>query len=516
MGSRKNVVVIGGGVGGLVAAIDLARQGVPVQLLERQPDVGGKMRRVAVGSDLIDAGPTVLTMRWVFDELCDDAGVSLDEVAQLKRTDCLGRHVWDDGSQLDLYSDIERSGTAISALCGADAAEGYRRFCAYAEAIYRCVDEPVMRVEQPTLLGLMRSAGLKGLPQLRAIDPGRVMWRALGEFFADPRLRQLFARYATYCGSSPFAAPATLNLVAHVERIGVHLVEGGMYQLAAGLAALAQRLGVTIRCDAPVERIVLSGGRASAVELASGERLEARAIVANADVSTVAQMLGGSGRRLATRPAQRSLSALTWAVVARTEGIDLLRHNVFFRRSDYADEFRDIFKARKLPNSPTVYLCAQDRDELGALPAERRDGSERMLVLVNAPATADQTSALKSEEIEQCEQETFDFLQRCGLTIERSDADPVRSGPTDFERLCPGTGGAIYGPVSHGWRSTFRRAWTRSGPEGLYLASGSIHPGAGVPMAALSGRTAARALRRDLDSTSRSHQVATAGGISTV
>jgi 1-hydroxycarotenoid 3,4-desaturase len=197
-------------------------------------------------------------------------------------------------------------------------------------------------------------------------------------------------------------------------------------------------------------------------------------------------------------PAIRSLSAVTWNLVAETRGFPLLRHTVFFSQ-DYPDEFDAIFRRTRLPNEPTVYLCAHDRDDRdGAAP----EGPERLLCLVNAPAAGD-SHPFDPAEIERCETRTFTLLERCGLAVARESASRLVTTPADFHRLFPATGGALYGQASHGWRASFSRPGTRSRVPGLYLAGGSVHPGAGVPMAALSGRLAATAVLSDLTSTSR-------------
>jgi 1-hydroxycarotenoid 3,4-desaturase len=209
-----HVTVIGAGAGGLAAAIDLARSGVAVTLLEAASTVGGKIRQLQVAGAGIDAGPTVLTMRWVFDALFDDAGFSLADHLTLHPIDLLARHAWNDTSRLDLFADADRSAEAIAAFAGSAEAAGYRSFCQRAQRVYDMLEAPFIRATRPTALSLAATTGLSGI---RGISPFSTLWKALGEHFRDPRLRQLFGRYATYSGSSPFRSPATLMLIAHVE-----------------------------------------------------------------------------------------------------------------------------------------------------------------------------------------------------------------------------------------------------------------------------------------------------------
>jgi 1-hydroxycarotenoid 3,4-desaturase len=333
------------------------------------------------------------------------------------------------------------------------------------------------------------------------IKPFETLWGALGEHFRDPRLRQLFGRYATYCGSSPFLAPATLMLIAHVEQVGVWTVEGGMHQTAVALARLAEQKGASFHYRSEVSEILTRRQRAYGVTLAGGERIEADAVVVNADVAALAGGRLGEPARVAVPAAagsRRSLSAMTWNLVAETEGFPLLRHTVFFSR-DYPDEFDAIFRRSQLPGEPTVYICAHDRADRDGGPTK---GPERLLCLVNAPPVGD-SHPFEPTEIEQCEMRAFSLLERCGLRVHRDPENSLITSPADFHRLFPATGGALYGQASHGWRASFSRPQTRTRLQGLYLAGGSVHPGAGVPMAALSGRLAAGCVLSDLTSTSR-------------
>jgi 1-hydroxycarotenoid 3,4-desaturase len=511
----RRVAVVGAGVAGLVASLDLAARGCAVTLLERAAQPGGKMREVAVGTARLDAGPTVLTLRGILDEVFAAAGASLDDAVTLKPLATLARHAWDGGGgRLDLFADRQRSADAIAAFAGPAEGRRYLEFCARARRTFETLDRPFIRADRPTLLGLVAAFGPLGIGRLAGIQPFETMWGALGRNFEDPRLRQLFGRYATYVGSSPFRAPATLALVAHVEQEGVWRVEGGMHRLAEAMAALAGRLGADVRYGAEVAEVVLERGAVAAVRLATGERVEADAVVVNADTGAVAG--GRFGPAVAgaapppTVPAARSLSAVTWLLQAEAAGFPLHHHNVFFSR-DYAGEFDDLFTHRRLPRTPTVYVCAQDRGDDGEAATQ---GTERLLCLVNAPATGD-TRPPTAQEIEGCAERAFGLTERCGLTLHRSPERTRVATPADFEALFPATGGALYGKASHGWRASFERPGVRTRVPGLYLAGGSVHPGPGVPMAALSGRMAAAALLADLASTGQWHRAATSGGTST-
>lgn len=504
------IAIIGAGIAGLSAAVDLATAGFAVTVLEQANAPGGKMRQIRVAGRDMDAGPTVFTLPAVFDALFAQAGDNFRQRVKLMPAERLARHAWTPNSQLDLYADLARSADAIGELAGKADAAGYLRFAADARRIFDTLDQTFMRSARPSPLALMRRIGIRNWSDLVNIQPFVTLIQSTARYFSDPRLRQLFSRYATYCGSSPFAAPATLMLIAHVELSGVWYVEGGMSQVALQLAALAQRKGAIIRYGESVQRIGVTRGRVDGIQTAGGETFAIDALICNADNNALATGLFGADVRRsvrATPPNARSLSAITWNMLASVEGFDLAHHSVFFG-ADYHKEFDEIFRQSRVPSCPTIYICAQDRRDAAVRSAPTL---ERLLCLINAPATGD-NHVFDSLEIAACKTRVLERLQSFGLRLSSPPEGMVATTPSDFNRLFPGTGGALYGPASHGWMASFRRAGSRSRLPGLYLAGGSTHPGAGVPMAATSGRLAAAALIEDYASIVRLSQVAMRGG----
>ena len=508
------VVVVGAGVGGLVAALLCAARGCAVTVVEAAATPGGKMREiVGAGGAPVDAGPTVLTMRWVFEQVFAEAGADFGAEVALTPARVLARHAWG-GARLDLHADPARAADAVGEFAGAAEAQRFTAFLAEAARTYASLERSFLLAARPTQFSLVGDAAARGgLGDLIRIRPYETLWRALGRHFHDPRLQQLFGRYATYGGSSPFAAPATLMLIAHVEQSGVWLVDGGMHRVARALERVAARLGAIIRYGARVDAIEVTGGRASAVTLRSGERIAADAVIVNADPGALASGRFGAGAARATPAlptAERSLSAVTLTGVARTEGFPLSRHNVFFGE-DYRGEFGAI-GAGRLPHDPTLYVCAQDRGagpDDDAPPPDR----ERLHIIMNAPANGD-THTLSSGERTSCQARIAARLRASGLTIEPI-SDLTMTTPAEFEAMFPATGGALYGRATHGSAAAFQRPSARTRVPGLYLTGGATHPGAGVPMAALSGRFAATAVLADRASTRTSARVAMRGGTST-
>ncbi len=502
------VSIIGAGIGGLASAMLLA-QHAEVSVFERAPKPGGKLRQQQAGSAWIDAGPTVFTMRDVFEEIFAEAGERLDQHLTLKPAQLLARHAWNHNERLDLFADREQTAEAIGKFSSPAEACRYLDFCAASKRVFDTLEHSFIRSPRPSMLNLFAHAGIGGLGDLMAIKPFSTLWQELGRYFSDPRLRQLFARYATYCGSSPFSAPATLMLVAHVEREGVWLLDGGMYSLVQAMTRIAESRGVKFRYGCDVDAITTDRNEIAGLQLANGERIETDAIILNADTQRFANRILGANITVTALPRKaRSLSALTMTFTADASGFPLAHHNVFFS-GDYACEFDDIFRRHRLPRSPTIYVCAQDRED-GLIASS---SPERIFLLVNAPPVGDERS-FDPVELAQCEKQIFNRLEQCGLSLNNWRQTATVTTPADFERMFPQTGGALYGRASHGWKASFQRPGVVTKIPGLFLAGGSVHPGPGIPMAALSGRMAAKELLAHLGSKSRLSRAAMPGGTS--
>lgn len=476
--ATRKIIIAGAGMGGLAAALVLARR-AEVTVLERAAHPGGKMRDIEIGGATIDIGPTVLTMKWVFDELFARAGADFDAEVSLQRLDCLARHGWRDGSRFDLLADDGAAADAVGVFAGAEDRRGFVRFLADSRRIYDMLRDSFLRAPAPDMLRMMASAGpLK----LLKIDPFSTYWSALQRYFRDPRLVQLFGRYATYCGSSPFRAPATLMLIAAVEKAGVWAPADGMAGLARAAARLAAKNGVTFRYQEEAAQILSENAQVSALRLASGERIAADAVILNADARAIAAgLFGGAASKVVRAPRARSQSAVTFTLSARASGFPLDRHNVFFSR-DYRAEFDAVFERREVPAEPTTYVWAP-----GAAA-----GPQPLFCLVNAPATG---ARFPEGEAARIRGRMLDHLSGCGLTLDVASGTEMT--PAGFAQDYPGTDGALYGAPAHGWRATFERPGVRTKVRGLYLAGGSAHPGPGAPMAALSGLAAATCLMND-------------------
>lgn len=488
MSKSPKILIVGAGIGGLTAALELSHRGLDVTVLEKNQHPGGKIRQINIDGALIDSGPTVFTMRWIFEKLFADCDENFASEFELEALDILARHSWGD-APLDLYADTQKSADAIAQFSSPQQAKLFLEFCKMAKKVYGALKDPFIQSPRPNMFGMMSALGLQKSKTLLDIGPFSTLWSSLERYFPDPRLHQLFGRYATYCGSSPYLAPATLMLIAEVEMEGVWSIKGGMAKIPEVIARLAQKKGCRIQYGAEVKSFEFSGSKVSGVQLSSGEALACDYLIFNGDINALQKgFLGPQANTAIPKSLKQtdSLSAVTWSMRVKASGFPLVRHNVFFNQP-YQSEFTDIFQKKKLPTNPTVYICAQDRTDL----AINHNDHERLLCLVNAPANGDSQS-YDDEELERCEQKAFSLMSQYGLQLQ--DAQITRTSPQEFAKLFPGRGGALYGQATHGWMSSFQRLGSQSQISNLLLTGGSTHPGPGVPMAAMSGRLAAATL----------------------
>ncbi|MBC6407564.1 MAG: phytoene desaturase [Rhodobacteraceae bacterium] len=506
---RPRAVVIGAGIGGLAGAVRLAAAGMHVTVLERHGHLGGKIRTVPSAAGPVDAGPTVLTLRHVFDDLFQAAGARIEDYVTLVPQEILARHFWPDGSQLDLFADRVASLDAIHQFAGSKSAEEFRRFSDRCAHLFDGFDAPMMQAAEPALGELSRH--VMSCPNLIApMAPLSTLAGLLKRQFSDPRLAQLFGRYATYVGGSPYRSPALLALIWQAEAAGVWVVKGGIHRLTEALGEVATGLGAEIETHTHVDRIEVQGGRAMGVRLIGGRWIPADVVLFNGDPQALATgLLGDAARDVAkqTETLPRSHSARVYSFAAEVSGPDIAHHNVFFD-ADPRSEFDDL-AAGQLPSAPTLYLCAEDRG-LASSPPDL----ERFEIIANAPASRD-AAGDDSGEVAIWHQMIMQKMARFGVRFSPMPAPSAITTPAIFGEMFPGSNGALYGQTPHGLTAAFQRPTARTSISGLYVAGGGTHPGAGVPMATLSARHAVAAILSDRTSTSPLARTAMRGGMST-
>ncbi len=481
----KPTLIIGAGIGGLSAAIRLAAAGRRVILYEKNNQVGGKMSQIVADGFRWDTGPSVITMRHVFAELFAAAGRNLDDYLTLLPVEPLTRYFYPDGFVLDATRDLAHMTAQIAQLDERDV-EGYLAYLAYVARIHR-ITGPVFIYDQPPT---PRSFLRVPVREWFQIDGTRTMAQAIDGFVHTPQMRQLLGRFATYVGGSPYLAPATLNVIAHVElNGGVWYPQGGIYQIAVALEKLARELGVEIVTGVSVRRILLHMGQVVGVALADGTVVQADTVLSNLDVTTTYRQL--LPRHTYRPPLAPSCSGFIMLLGVRGETPQLAHHNIFFSR-DYPAEFDAIFHQGVPPDDPTIYVAITSKTD----PDHAPPGHENWFVLVNAPPLGDgydwQTKGVAYRDV------VLARLATHGVDLHGRIATQHIWTPLDLQRHSGAWRGALYGQSSNSKLAAFLRPHNRAKDVGgLYFAGGTTHPGGGVPMVALSGKVAAEMILAD-------------------
>ena len=500
---RNRPIVIGAGIAGLSVALRLAVKGLKPIVFEKEAEVGGKAHQVHIHHEsddyFINGGPTVLTMLSVFEELYQIAGTNIHEHLSIHPMRALARHFWSDQSTLDLYTDLDQSFKAIKQFAGANEAKNFLRFHEYTQKIYDSVEDIFIHSPKPSVKDFASYLKPSILPKLYRADIHRSMWSAIDQYFDDPRLKQLFGRYATYTGNNPFMTPATFNLISAVEQSGVWVVDGGISKLAKSLEELILIHGGQVHKNSGIDKIIIHDKQVQGVRLSDGIQLNSSQVVFNGDCQALfrGQLVSGdlSKTPVVTYPkSERSLSALTACGIVKKNQAKLLYHNVYFS-DNYEAEFSEI-ESGKYPTDPTIYFCAQDRrEDLKAKDSELP--YERIFALVNAPARGDELSfdEVGASFCQKRIETIMNSLQLASFTASKW------TRPNDWNLRFPYSGGAIYGQGVKKWNGNLKRMGAKSRVKGLYLVGGTVHPGAGVPMAALSGKWATEAMMKDCFST---------------
>ena len=488
---HKRVIVIGGGLGGLTAAIRLARMGFSVSLFEKNSAPGGKMNRAVLGNYQFDTGPSLLTMPFVIDELIDFAGYKREDLLQFIEIDPLCRYFFNDGSQLDASAKPVDMKDAIANISPEDV-HNFVRFMEYSRTIYDLTADIFLYKPIHELRKILNWDNIKKLSHLWKIDPFRTVHGSVNKFFQDQRLVQLFDRYATYNGSNPFDAPATLNIIPYVEYgLGGFYIKGGMYTLVESLEQIARDLGVDIQTGTEVDRIVIDRDEVKGIRV-NGEYVPADYVVCNADTVRAHQSLLPESKQSKKYDAlEPSLSGMVFLWAMNREFPEIAHHNILFS-DDYREEFRQIFEELSVPDDPTVYIAVTSKTD----PSHAPDGGENWFVLLNMPYTTD--GQRWEKETHRMREAVMNRLQKFDVDVRDSISAENVITPLDFQSRYGANRGSIYGISSNSRSAAFNRPANRSRKyKGLYFASGSAHPGGGIPLVMLSGKMASELIAEE-------------------
>jgi phytoene desaturase len=482
--SKPKVIIIGAGIAGIATAIRLAVKGHHVEVFEANSYPGGKLSELQQNGYRFDAGPSLFTMPQYVNELFELAGKTPADEFSYKKLDTICQYFYADGSRLTAYADEARFAAEVAAKT-TDTPTAIHKYFKNSARIYAITNHVFLERSLHRLKTFTRWATLASVLRLPRIDAFRTMNRANTAFFRDKRMVQFANRYATYNGSNPYQAPATLNVIPHLEQhFGTYFPDKGMYSITTSLVKLAESLGVVFHYSAPVSEILLDKQEAKGIKV-NGQIQCADVIVSNMDVWFTYHKL------LATYPhlqpkrilrQERSSSALIfyWGIKKTFPGLNL--HNIFFS-ADYQLEFDSIWKQRTISADPTVYLNISAKLK----PDDAPPGCENWFVMINTPANTGQNwDALIAEARKNIIAKLSATL---GLDIGQLIESESILDPRGIESKTSSYQGSLYGNSSNGQLAAFLRHANRSSKvKNLYFCGGSVHPGGGIPLALLSAQ----------------------------
>lgn len=481
------MVIIGGGLGGLAAALRLAVAGWQVTVCEQSERMGGKMNVFDRDGYRFDTGPSLITMPHIFAELFESVGSSLEKHLELVKVTPLADYVFADGTRFTYSTYLPDWLETVKNLEPRDV-DGFLNFMRLGAKLYTVSKETFLK-QRPLDFPDWRT--LKVLPHF----PLRNAWgnyqQMICKYFRSPHLRQLYGRYPTYVGSSPYSSPATLAVIPFIEyAFGGWHIRGGLYQLVQSLMALASELNIDLLTHAEVGKINHDGRRVSGVRLGDGREFKADVVIMNGDAACTPALLNGGEKKQLPNPAARSLSGFVLLRGLRRKLPDTAHHTIYFS-GDYQKEFRQLFDEKRFPDDPTVYVCAPSRTDSSVAPA----GGETLFIMANAPANG---HVWWDKQTKEAQERVFERLSKSGFPdIETDTVVSDQWSPDRFARDYLMPGGAIYGTNSHGWRRAFLRPSNKdSRLGGLYYVGGSSHPGGGTPTVLQSARITCDLIRR--------------------
>lgn len=479
---NQTVAVIGGGLGGLSSAIYLASSGFKVKIFEKNDKLGGKLSYIYQNGYYFDIGPTLLTMPFVLEHLFNSTGEKLYDFIEINIIEPACRNFFSDGIVIDTSSNLSRMKSELSKIYPT-AGEDFERYLNYSKKLYENTADIFLFEPFQELKYLFKKRTLP-LQRVFFLDAFRTIDEANQSFFKDERVVQLFNRFATYNGSSPYLAPATLNVIPYVEYgLGAYYINGGMFKLVEALENLAKKLDIEINLNCQVEKILTENKIAKGITH-SGINEYFDFIVCNTDVVHTFNNLvdGFEKEKIKLNKLEPSLSGMLflWGVSAKTE--ILMHHNVFFSE-DYFNEFLQIFNDKKAPDDPTIYVSISSKSNQEHSPPN----SENWYVLLNMPyLDSGQDWELEKKKMRYA---IFNKLKKFGIDIQSKIEFEQVLTPKDFFELYRSNRGSIYGISSNSRLTAFKRPANRSRKiKNLFFATGSAHPGGGIPLAILSGR----------------------------
>jgi diapolycopene oxygenase len=481
---KTKIIVIGAGLGGVSAALSLAQEGYAVTIFEKNNHIGGKLNVLKKDGFSFDLGPSILTMPHIFETLFTHAGKEMKNYVPTRKLDLQWRCFFEDGKHLDLFANPAET-VRTNPWLGDRDKEDLVRFNDYAQKLYETAERGYFKKGLDTLPEVVKFYGI--ISSLRDFDFFHSMHQGVSKRVRDPYLQKTLDHFIKYVGSSPYDAPAVLNLLPYIQfEFGLWYVDGGMFNLALGLRKFMEELGIEIHLNTEVMALKKEEQKITAAVLADGTEQRADLFVSDMEVIPAYERLLGEKGPMLEDYRKRFEPACSGYVLHL--GVDrryeqLAHHNFFFSK-DPEKSHREVFHEKILPEDPTIYLVSPSRTDPSQAPA----GCENLKILPHVPYVQDKP--FSREQYAQFREKVLDKLERMGLTdVRKHIITEDEWTPEDIQRRYYSNRGAIYGIVSDRSKNKgFKAPQKSENYQNLYFVGGSVNPGGGMPMVFLSGQ----------------------------
>jgi phytoene desaturase len=485
----SKAIVIGSGIAGIASSIRLAVKGYDVEVYEKNNYAGGKLTSFEQDGFRFDAGPSLFTMPQYVDELFKLANKNPKDYFEYQKLEEVCRYFWDDDTKLTAFADVDRFADEIVKNTNSDKEEIYQ-YLEKSKRIYEITHRVFLENSLHLLKTYTNLNTAKSMLQFGQIDAFRTMAKANESFFSDEKMQQYANRFATYNGSNPYQAPATLNVIPHLEQIfGAYFPKGGMHSITKSLIKLAEDLGVKFQYNKEVEQIKTNNKEVIGVKV-NGETITADLVVSNMDVYfTYKKLLKDEQQPQKILKQERSSSALIfyWGIKKTFSSLGL--HNIFFT-SNYQEEFKHLFQSKTIYQDPTVYINISSKYQNDDAP----EGCENWFTMINVPNNIGQNwEQFKTEA-------RANILKKLSKNFNEDIASLIVTeqvlDPVTIEEKTSSYRGSLYGTSSNNQFAAFlRHANFSKKLKNLYFVGGSVHPGGGIPLALLSAKIVAEMIK---------------------
>jgi phytoene desaturase len=476
------VAIIGSGIGGICSAIRLKKKGFDVDVFEKNEFPGGKLSTFKLGDFRFDAGPSLFTMPHLVDELFSICNENPRNFFNYKKKTIHCKYFWNDGKKFTAYSDKNKFFNEVEKEFNISG-NVVKKYLSKAEIKYNLTEKIFLNKSLHKLSTYLNTDTIKALFKINFFQINKTLNKVNQDELKNKYLVQMFNRYATYNGSSPYKTPGMMSLIQHLENhYGTYIPEGGMYEIAKSLYKLANKIGVKFNFNSEITNLKVDNKKIKYIEINNIKKIEADYVISNVDTHHFYHKLLGNKISHSSLKSERSSSAVIFYWCMKNINTNLDLHNIFFA-SDYKSEFESIFEKKELYNDPTIYVNITSKDVKNDAPKN----SENWFVMVNAPQNANQNW---DTEIKILKKVIIEKLEKIlNININDKLIEEKIYSPVDLDKNTNSYLGSLYGTSSNDMFSSFLRHPNFSRKlKNVFFCGGSVHPGGGIPLCILSSK----------------------------